>query len=126
MKKIDRSGGWPGWLLSLAPDQLTRQRLRHRIIDEAADILRARRTSSWWAVTDRWTTRLLPIAAALVLVFASMARWGPQVPGVADMPPTVDELLESVNQNGPPAVLTSATEPGLDQLLSAAVSPDSP
>jgi len=48
------------------------------------------------------------------------------LPVVADMPPTVDELLQSANPNGPPAVLTSATEPGLDQLLSAAVTPDAP
>ena len=123
MKKTDRSGRWPDWLFSLRPDPLTRERMRRRIMDEAATVLRVRRSDSWWAVADRWTTRLLPLAAALALVFASMARRASQLPGTPDMPPTVDELLQSANPNGPPAVLTSATEPGLDQLLSAAVTP---
>ena len=126
MKKTDHTSGWPGWLLSLGPDQLTRRRMRRRIMDEAAVILRARRSGSWWAVADRWTTRLLPLAAALALVFAGMATRASQGPGAADTPPTVDELLQSANPNGPPAVLTSSTEPGLDQLLSAAVTPDAP
>lgn len=125
MKKTDRSGRWPGWMLSLRPDQLTRERMRRRIMDEAAFVLRARRAGSWWTVADRWTTRLIPLAAALALVFAGLARRA-SLPVVADMPPTVDELLQSANPNGPPAVLTSATEPGLDQLLSAAVTPDAP
>jgi len=126
MNNTERGGRWPDWLLSLRPDQLTRERMRRRIVDEAGAVLRARRTGSWWAVADRWTTRLLPLAAALALVFAGLARWASQTPSVVDMPPTVAELLQSANPNGPPAVLTSATEPGLDQLLNAAVNHDAP
>lgn len=126
MKKIEHSGRWPDWLLSLRPDQLTRERMRRRIVGEAALVLRARRSGSWWLVADRWTTRLLPLAAALALVFAGMARRASHIATIADLPPTVDELLQSANPNGPPAVLTAATEPGLDQLLSAAVNHDTP
>ena len=126
MKKTDRNGERPGWLDSLKPDELSRERLRRHVLAEAAVILRARRAGNWWSVADRWTTRLLPLAAALALVFAGMAQWVSQLPAVAEMPPTVDELLRSANPNGPPDVLISATEPGLDQLLSAAVTPDAP
>lgn len=124
MNNTDRTRRWPGWLAGLAPDDLTRRRMRSRILGEAAGLLRARRSVSWWAVTDRWTTRLLPLAAALALVFAGVARQASDAPVAFDTPPTVDELLESANPDGPPAVLTSSVEPGLDQLLSAAVNTD--
>ena len=126
MKTTEGGRRWPAWMSSLAPDELARRRMRKRILDEAAALLLARRSGSWWAVTDRWTTRLLPLAAALALVFAGMAQRASDAPVAADMPPTVDELLQSANPNGPPAVLTSTAEPGLDQLLSAAVTPDAP
>lgn len=126
MNKTDRRRSWPAWLASLAPDELARRRMRSHILEEAAGILRARRSGSWWAVTDRWTTRLLPLAAALALVFAGVARRALDAPVAFDTPPTVDELLESASPDGPPAVLTSSVEPGLDQVLSAAVTADAP
>lgn len=126
MKRTDRSDMWPAWLQALAPDPLSRERVRRRVMNQAAGLLRARRAGNWLAITDRWTTALLPLAAALALVFAGLARQASQLSTSTQTPPTVEELLESANPDGPPAVLTSATEPGLDQLLSAAVTPDAP
>jgi hypothetical protein len=124
--RTERRDRWPGWLQPLRLDPFTRERVRRRIIAEAADLLRARRAGSWWLVADRWATALLPLAAALALVFATLAHRASALPGIAQAPPTVDELLESANPNAPPTLLTSATEPGIDQLLGAAVTHQAP
>lgn len=63
---------WPEWLRSLAPDELTRRRMRVVILAQALPVLAARRQSWLDAVAD-WATILSPIAAAVTLIFAGLA-----------------------------------------------------
>jgi len=63
---------WPAWLRSLAPDELTRRRMRVVILAQALPVLAARRQSWFDAVAD-WATILSPIAAAVTLIFAGLA-----------------------------------------------------
>lgn len=63
---------WPEWLRSLAPDELTRRRMRVAVFAEALPVLAARRQSWLDAVAD-WATILSPIAAAVTLIFAGLA-----------------------------------------------------
>ncbi len=126
MKHTRNPDSWPAWLQPLRPDPLTRERLRRRIVAEAAAVLRAREAGSWLSVADRWTTLLLPLAAALALTFAALAQRASAPVELAERPPTVEQLLQPSQLDGPPALLIAATEPGIDDILSAAVAREDP
>ncbi|MEN8145843.1 MAG: hypothetical protein ABFS14_12940 [Gemmatimonadota bacterium] len=64
---------WPAWLEALRPDELTRQRLRGRIMAQAEPLLAARRALTWDEVASRWATMLVPAAAAVTLLFGGLA-----------------------------------------------------
>ena len=64
---------WPAWLEMLRPDELTRQRLKSRIMAQAAPLLAARRALTWDEVASRWAIMLVPAAAAVTLVFGGLA-----------------------------------------------------
>ena len=63
---------WPAWLQGLRPDEVTRRRMRNRILAEARPLLLPRQ-ESWYDVVAEWATILSPVAAAVTLIFAGLA-----------------------------------------------------
>lgn len=63
---------WPAWLRQLRPDELTRLRMRRRIVSDARPLLLARQ-DSWFDAVAEWATILSPVAAAVTLIFAGLA-----------------------------------------------------
>ena len=64
--------GWPNWLETLRPDEITRARLKRSIADAAAPLLSARQLT-WWEVASDWASLLTPVAAAAAVLFAGLA-----------------------------------------------------
>ena len=90
---------WPEWLQELQPDDVTSARL-HGSIMRAAEPLLAERRDEWWDVASRGAGLLIPVAAALALVFGGVAiRGAPEADalGLAALEPTPDvvELLRA-------------------------------
>jgi len=90
---------WPEWLEKLRPDDVTSARLHGSILGAAEPLLAARR-DEWWEVASRWAGLLIPVAAALALVFGGVAiRGAPEAEtlGLAVLEPTPDvvELLRA-------------------------------
>ncbi len=63
---------WPAWLQTLRPEELTRLRMRRRVVSEARPLLMARQ-DSWYDAVAEWATILSPVAAAVTLIFAGLA-----------------------------------------------------
>ncbi|MFQ5890400.1 MAG: hypothetical protein ACE5JR_10155 [Gemmatimonadota bacterium] len=117
----DAGRGFPEWLESLRPDDMTRARLRRSILAEAQPLLTARCRGSWWEVASGWATLLAPTAAALALLFGALAyRAGPPATR-AEGPPRVEELVAASPNELLPPVLTADSASGADLVLTAAI-----
>ncbi len=115
-------GRWAAWLDPLMPDELSRERLRKRVLEAAAPLLRAR-ARSWQDVAAGWSALLTPIAAALVLVFGALA-YGASRPTarVADSASVLEiEPLLAEEAESPPTLLTGAAEPSRESVFLAAI-----
>ena len=121
----DRNTDWPGWLEPLRPDALTRTRMKRGILARALPLLEARRPLMWQDIAAAWSRTLVPLAAAMMVVFAGLAYSAarrPATQAVAELPPAI--LLEGVVEPADrlPDVLTAASEPGADEWLTAVIS----
>jgi len=112
----------------LRPDELTRARLRRTVMERAAPILARRRALAWHEVTAGWSSLLVPLAAALIFVFAGLAYRAarPDPDPVAEVAAATIEELIAPEGAGPPALLTRADEPDADYLLSAVMTEPEP
>ena len=86
------ASGWPMWLETLRPDQITRARLKRSIADAAAPLLSARQLT-WWEVASDWASLLTPVAAAVAVLFAGLA--------LGDRPTTGAEAVIAVSADAP-------------------------
>jgi len=86
------TSGWPKWLETLRPDQITRARLKRSIADAAAPLLSARQLT-WWEVASDWASLLTPVAAAVAVLFAGLA--------LGDRPTTGTEAVIAVSADAP-------------------------
>lgn len=87
-----RTSGWPKWLETLRPDQITRERLKRSIADAAAPLLSARQLT-WWEVASDWASLLTPVAAAVAVLFAGLA--------LGDRPTTGTDAMIAVSADAP-------------------------
>ncbi len=125
----DRIGGtrpkWLEYLEPLRPDEMTGHRLRRGIVT-AAEALMERHAPSWFEVTAGWSSVLAPLAAGLLIVFATLA-YRASAPDVVDAvaiePPEPLELVPSLapDAEAPPALLIDFAEPSRDAVLAAAL-----
>ncbi len=115
-------GRWAAWLDPLMPDEVSRQRLRKRVLEAAAPLLRAR-ARSWQDVAAGWSSLLTPIAAALVLVFGALAYAASRPAGqVGDSVSALEiEPLLAEETESPPTLLTGASEPSRESVFIAAI-----
>lgn len=86
------TSGWPMWLETLRPDQITRARLKRSIAGAAAPLLSARQLT-WWEVASDWASLLTPVAAAVAVLFAGLA--------LGDRPTTGTEAMMAVSADAP-------------------------
>lgn len=114
---------WPAWLEPLRPDEMTRRRLRTEILAAATPLLRIR-AGSWQDVAAGWSSVLVPLAAAIALVFGTLAHRAAR----SDAPPPVEiveraewERLLGPAPENPPAFLTGAQEPSREAVFTAAI-----
>lgn len=120
----NRHVDWPGWLEPLRPDSVTRARMRRDILVRAAPLLEARRPIVWQEIAAGWSSTLVPLAAALIVVFAGLAYNASRAAEttLAERAPNygLEELVAPGDR--PPDVLTSAREPDSDVLLTEVIS----
>ncbi|MCL7970953.1 MAG: hypothetical protein M8866_02530 [marine benthic group bacterium] len=117
---------WPAWLQGLRPDELTRRRMRDRIVAEARPLLLARR-ESWYDVVSEWATILSPVAAAVTLIFAGLAlRQAGTVDGSEPMTAAVavDELARP--SDALPATFGQDSLPDLDVVMTVIYETEGP
>lgn len=113
---------WPEWLEPLRPDDVARARILRAVRARAGDELARRRRSATWDAAERFARRLVPLAAAAVLVFGWLALRARPEPEEA-RPVAVEQLLEPPAGEGPPAFLVSASAPRAEHAYRAAFEP---
>lgn len=123
-------GRWPEWLTALLPDDVARRRVRRAIIETAAPLLAVRRSTAWEEIAARWSTLLVPVAAALALAFGGLAYQAsaptPMSVTAEPQPTSLEELFATDPLDGPPRLLTGDVEPSKELVLAAAMQEGSP
>ncbi len=116
--------GWPRWLETLRPDEITRARLKRSIANAAAPLLSGRQLA-WWEVASDWASLLTPVAAALAVLFAGLAlgdrptaRSEAMVAASADAP-RLEEFIEWASSEELPAAFPGDSLTDLDIVLTS-------
>jgi len=116
--------GWPNWLETLRPDEITRARLKRSIADAAAPLLSARQLT-WWEVASDWASLLTPVAAAAAVLFAGLALGDRPVARsevtVAESPevPRLEEFIDWASAEELPAAFPEDSLTSLDVVLTS-------
>ena len=116
--------GWPSWLETLRPDEITRSRLKRSVADAAAPLLHARRLT-WWEVASDWASLLTPFAAAEAVLFAGLALGDRPVArseatlAVSAEAPRLEEFIDWASAEELPAAFPDDSLTSLDVVLTS-------
>jgi len=116
--------GWPSWLETLRPDEITRSRLKRSVADAAAPLLNARRLT-WWEVASDWASLLTPVAAAVAVLFAGLALGDRPVArseatlAVSAEAPRLEEFIDWASAEELPAAFPDDSLTSLDVVLTS-------
>ena len=116
--------GWPSWLETLRPDEITRSRLKRSVADAAAPRLNARRLT-WWEVASDWASLLTPVAAAVAVLFAGLALGDRPVArseatlAVSAEAPRLEEFIDWASAEELPAAFPDDSLTSLDVVLTS-------
>ena len=116
--------GWPKWLETLRPDEITRARLKRSISDAAAPLLNSRQLT-WWEVASDWASLLTPVAAAVAVLFAGLALGARPVArseatiAVSAEAPRLEEFVDWASAEEFPAAFPEDSLTSLDVVLTS-------
>jgi hypothetical protein len=116
--------GWPSWLETLRPDEITRSRLKRSVADAAAPLLSARGLT-WWEVASDWASLLTPVAAAVAVLFAGLALGDRPVArseatlAVSAEAPRLEEFIDWASAEELPAAFPHDSLTSLDVVLTS-------
>jgi hypothetical protein len=116
--------GWPSWLETLRPDEITRSRLKRSVADAAAPLLSARGLT-WWEVASDWASLLTPVAAAVAVLFAGLALGDRPVArseatlAVSAEAPRLEEFIDWASAEELPAAFPDDSLTSLDVVLTS-------